>query len=66
MLHSAIILYKLLLFSCHVNYSVTYIGTQYKNIKLHIQNTKLTTTNIIIRFYSGNLFYISEFEKYTE
>jgi len=40
--------------------------TQYKNIKLHMQHTKLTTTNSIIRFSSGNLFHISEFETYTE
>jgi len=48
----------------HLNYSVTYTYTQWKNLKLHMQDTDLTTTNSIIRFYNGNLFRISELETY--
>lgn len=49
----------------HLNYYVTYTYTQYKNLKLYVQDTELTTTNSIICFYNGNLFRISELETYT-
>jgi hypothetical protein len=52
--YNNIIQYKLLYdLPCHLNYSVTYTYiqyTRYKNIKLHMLDTELTTTNSILRF----------------